>query len=231
MVHDSIYGYGMCVFEWPCINEIFLGKASSSELISLIRLTNSPSKWGPQVKWKGNADTSWHLIKWSSGDFQALSISFIHSNGIRLVIFWFNDHSFDSTTFIWHSLNCYQCGMAILACASPGGNPSHGVRTNSLRENGQFALLGKAWSTENHFEPSPRSKMDGIEVAVHGIGFTTFSLFNVVMPLFLSNPNDIPHYSWYIPLLSHSPNIKFPHCMVPNMYEPPTKPWFIGFFQ
>ena len=87
MVHDSIYGYGICVFEWPCINEIFLGKASSSELISLIRLTNSPSKWGPQVKWKGNADTSWHLIKWSSGDFQALSISFIHSNGIRWVIF------------------------------------------------------------------------------------------------------------------------------------------------
>ena len=145
--------------------------------------------------------------------------------------FWFNDHSFDSTTFMWHSLNYYQCGMAILACASPGGNPSHGVRTDSLRENGQFALLGKAWSTENHFEPSPRSKMDGIEVAVHGIGFTTFSLFNVVMPLSYQIQMIFSTILGIFPFYPHSPNIKFPHCMVPNMYEPPTKPWFIGFFQ
>ena len=57
--------------------------------------------------------------------------------------------------------------------------------------------------------------MDGIEVAVHGIGFTTFSLFNVVMPAILSNPNDIPHYSWYIPLLS-----PFPEYQIPLLYGP-----------
>ena len=57
--------------------------------------------------------------------------------------------------------------------------------------------------------------MDGIEVAVHGIGFTTFSLFNVVMPLSyqiqMIFPTILGIFPFYPP---------FPEYQIPLLYGP-----------